>query len=738
MNTVKFKNFIDGFSAQLGSLEDISVENIRLIADSLKTTFSDFRKGGEELIKEGETLKIGVVGQVKAGKSSFLNSLLFDGDSVLPKASTPMTAGLTVLQFAEENSFEVDYYTREEWQEFVNLDQAYREIEKTIRADKAMEGAPESVIFNAVRNKANDLIRSAHELVERCGAEAKGKIGKASESVPFSSTRNLQKELNLYVGADGKYTSVVKSLVINLNDPRLKGMRIVDTPGVNDPIVSRENRTREFLHSCHGVFMLSYASRFFDSTDVSFFNTRIGSQGVGTVLLLASKYDDVLQDQGQKFKDDIQGADEASVKSLKSRFEKQRAELTAQSLDIQFDTTSGLCYSLAKKPREQWDTIENHVASRLAELFPSAFTPAEAQDTYLLLANMATIREDYLENMFRKNKDAIILCKNEEYYRQNISEIERLTNSLAEGLTQRVNELNNVEAKDILEQKKHQEELFSTLRDQLQGFIHRFNMSIQTKQKELNEMIDRPECYSLPLEDATVNVTCQGRFWGTNDYDYTVKLPDTNTLKSQLFGQIDEYAKSWREGWRKCFDEARKKLANEFLDCITEAANSDTSLSFSDKYYRNLLDNVLADIDRNAVLGLKSQVEKSKKQVTDMCDSPENRKSSRNYSDTPESGVTSRLDADVSQVQKNLKMNVRNQLDTLVKEVTREVDKCVQSTIDKMKELSNEIETRLKTAGKDYLDKLEKDLANKEQLEKELKASIGKVEKMQSLILTTE
>ena len=100
------------------------------------------------------------------------------------------------------------------------------------------------------------------------------------EVVSFSSVNDLQRILNQYVGADGEYTSVVKMLTLRINDPRLKGIRIVDTPGVNDPIVSRENRTKEFLHSCHGVFLLSYSSLFFDSVDGNFMNSRIGNQGV--------------------------------------------------------------------------------------------------------------------------------------------------------------------------------------------------------------------------------------------------------------------------------------------------------------------------------------------------------------------------------------------------------------------------------------------------------------------------
>jgi tRNA U34 5-carboxymethylaminomethyl modifying GTPase MnmE/TrmE len=51
--------------------------------------------------EEGRNLRIAIVGQMKAGKSSFLNALLFPVD-VLPKAATPMTAALTRIGYAEK------------------------------------------------------------------------------------------------------------------------------------------------------------------------------------------------------------------------------------------------------------------------------------------------------------------------------------------------------------------------------------------------------------------------------------------------------------------------------------------------------------------------------------------------------------------------------------------------------------------------------------------------------------
>lgn len=51
----------------------------------------------ESIVEENRKLRIGIVGQVKAGKSSFLNALLFEGKEILPHAATPMTAALTKI-----------------------------------------------------------------------------------------------------------------------------------------------------------------------------------------------------------------------------------------------------------------------------------------------------------------------------------------------------------------------------------------------------------------------------------------------------------------------------------------------------------------------------------------------------------------------------------------------------------------------------------------------------------------
>ena len=56
---------------------------------------------------ENDVLTIGVIGQMKAGKSTFLNSFVFE-DEVLPAATTPMTAALSVITYGPEKKLEAE------------------------------------------------------------------------------------------------------------------------------------------------------------------------------------------------------------------------------------------------------------------------------------------------------------------------------------------------------------------------------------------------------------------------------------------------------------------------------------------------------------------------------------------------------------------------------------------------------------------------------------------------------
>ena len=729
MDFKKFSTITSITEASIMELRSINYDAIHQYAEDISTKFKEFKEGGETLINEGKVLKIGVVGQVKAGKSSFLNSLMFAGEDVLPKASTPMTAGLTILEYGENNKFEVEYYTTNEWNEFVELDNIYRKIETEVRSNKDFDGAPESFIQKEIQNRTTENQQSAHELVIRCGNHAKHKVGKGVESVPFTGISGLQQKLNEYVGADGQYTSVVKSLYIYLNDERLKDVRIVDTPGVNDPIASRESRTHQFLHSCHGVFFLSSASRFFDSKDMSFMNTRIGNKGVGTVVFLASKYDSVLQDlglqlRGSQHEGDLEYADNNAVNNLRKRFETSVSQLENPNINILFDTTSGISFSIATKNPNDWDPVEANVVKQMKSFYPDAFSSIEeANDTFMMLANIEEIKKNYLDATFIKDKEAIIQHKMSEYFTESTKEIKTEIKEVYEKMTTRLKELDSVELEDLRNQIVAQDELFESLKSQFSVLISKFQNGLRTEMSHLNETISRPELYSVPTTDKFIDVSYKGWLWGTNTDTFPARALDSNELKNQVINQVKAYVENWQKEWRNYFDQEKMKLFDEFCKIITTFSTNTTNLKFSDSYYRSLMEDVLSDIDQFKILELKTKQDDALQRISNYCDSQDLCLTTMNV-DCKKEGVQAKVNARVNEICNKAKTRIQQELKGLVDVVKPTADKNAKITVQKMEELKHTISERLKGAGVEYIKQLEADIQHKEETKVKVEKAI--------------
>ena len=224
----------------------------------------DFKGIVESL--NNDVLTIGVIGQMKCGKSTFLNAFLF-GDEVLPAATTPMTAALSIITYGEKKEVEVEFYSPDEWEE-----------QKT-NASRNIEDVKEDPVLLSKIKAAKEMVDNS----KRLGPELNSLLG-------TTKSDELNK-LQEYVGADGRYVSITKSVTIHYPEEWLKGVQIVDTPGFNDPVASREERTNDFLKKADVVILLLYAGRAFDETDKAILFDKVANVGVGKILVGVNKYD---------------------------------------------------------------------------------------------------------------------------------------------------------------------------------------------------------------------------------------------------------------------------------------------------------------------------------------------------------------------------------------------------------------------------------------------------------------
>lgn len=157
----------------------------------------ELEKTLKEMQAEDRDLKVGIIGRVKAGKSSLLNALIFEGVEILPKAATPMTASLTILKYANTLSAEVEFYSPKDIAELENEHERYvrefnRIVEEEVKKQKEKQSllnrAKEGLKNKFSRNKSDEAapkerVLSDEEIVKKAERIAKNELEKDARLV---------------------------------------------------------------------------------------------------------------------------------------------------------------------------------------------------------------------------------------------------------------------------------------------------------------------------------------------------------------------------------------------------------------------------------------------------------------------------------------------------------------------------------------------------------------------------
>lgn len=326
---------------------------------------------------EEQKLTIGVIGQMKAGKSTFLNSFIF-GDTVLPAATSPMTASLSYITYGAEKKLVAEFYTPDEWAELRSTAQ----LPLSEGDDSTAQGAK---------------IKAAKELVSKSGkiSQINSLLGKTKED-SFSNLID-------YVGADGKYIAITKAVTLYYPLEYLKGVEIVDTPGFNDPIVSREERTRQFLKQADVSLLLLYAGRAFDASDRDILFKDVRNCGVGKILIGVNKYD-INVAQGETPAEIIQNTEQALRQAAYEIQDDSISEMLNETHPIPFSAEMAL---LSKLPmgRIQSDEVLLHHYKRCCETFEIS-SQSELYERSLVESLNESVR-----NVIERDKAEILLRK---------------------------------------------------------------------------------------------------------------------------------------------------------------------------------------------------------------------------------------------------------------------------------------------------------------------------------------
>lgn len=465
---MSFENFLqrlDKVANLVQGSEFLSKDSFGLQKEHGIKTSAEFEKDKAELEKAGRLLKIGILGRVKAGKSSFLNALIFNGESILPKAATPMTAALTVLEYAKTPSLSVDFYSDDDLSRIETLAKEFEsELEKNTDAkinelkDKALSKGKEidELEFKEkARKSALQELKGVQESIYACYQQYQ----QISQSQVSASEREANKDfqgslseirakLKDYVGSSGKFMPFTKSITLRLDNEFLKDVQIIDTPGLNDPVPSRSARTNEILRECDAVLVLSPAGQFMDQNDVILVRKLAGS--VARIFVIASKGDSELYGSEKDKNGGIlnavfEGIQNTLERSKNNALQKADVEnnVLQRALKEKMIVCAGICAGIVAKRGENLDEMEIHTLNRLKEEYPNDFQGEKMWENLSKLANIEALNAVFVE--LKKDKELILQERISGFLQSNDKALNAYKEALQDRVRQRIDALQKVD-----------------------------------------------------------------------------------------------------------------------------------------------------------------------------------------------------------------------------------------------------------------------------------------------------
>lgn len=305
----------------------------------------------ETILSKGKQLRdekfiVAICGEMKAGKSTLMNALLFE-DEILPSSPTTMTAKVTLIEGAQKEGLKATFYNKKEWASVVqsaHLDENSREELIEARENARDAGIDESQII------------ATH---------------------PIEMNKDHLKELVQFVGVPddgGLYTPYVNSVVIQADLPWLHEVTVADTPGTNDPNPERDKVTKEWIQQADAVIYVTYAGQAgMNQEDADFLDKYLLHVPTERKILAVNKCDTIddvrsieshlrgVAENDIRLRDFLKGKDQiAMVSGLAGLIQTMRSK--------DRELSEELSYELPKLEKKGWLSPEKNGVDRLRNL----------------------------------------------------------------------------------------------------------------------------------------------------------------------------------------------------------------------------------------------------------------------------------------------------------------------------------------------------------------------------------
>ena len=270
----------DVFHQKIDALNDICERILSLNpGENVAKAATKARQKAREL-----EFNVAVTGVINAGKSTLLNALL--GKKILGASNVPETVNLTVLKYAPEPFARVNFWSEAELKELGIVQDQDGEIAEIYG------GAGVKFESETAQNLKVKFDADGDEPTAKFKSSSAGQIC----SEPPASKTVKTDEIKRYTSADSKYAKFVKSVELYENLELLKdNVRIIDTPGIDDAVVLREELVRRFMRECDLMVHLMNVSQSATQKDLDFIVSSLqNSHAVRLAVLLT--HADVLKE----------------------------------------------------------------------------------------------------------------------------------------------------------------------------------------------------------------------------------------------------------------------------------------------------------------------------------------------------------------------------------------------------------------------------------------------------------
>ncbi len=344
-------------------------------------------------------------------------------------------------------------------------------------------------------------------LVLKNGIDVDRYLGTSEIIAGVDSIEDLVGRLSYYVGANGILTPIVKSTNVYLDIPGVKGLEIIDTPGTNDPIVSRGMVTRKYLGQCDAIFLLSRASRFMSSHDVEFIVNTLPTEGIRKGIILGSKFDNALQNlkPGGVLEE---GYLELRNKLIRYAFQIVDEELkknpnnkTLQSLKEYMPPQfiSSVLYSIGHKGLKNLDELESHVVERLQITFP---TMEMKPELFTYLSNIERIKEKEFPSIIDSKEDILKNRLNDTLSGQS-KRFKQILETIQSEIATRLDNLTNYDQKQLEEKYQLMTSKINGSKADVDFIFQKEAIGFQKKIKNLQQDLREAQAYHQNIDITT-------------------------------------------------------------------------------------------------------------------------------------------------------------------------------------------------------------------------------------------